>query len=187
MQRHWDAEERREEGGAQEHRLTPVLLEGRSEERPVTVGGPYMENAPCELAGMGDDPVGEGVPEGGFAERKADLLDEDQKRSGPEGGAVDFAGGPKVVSDEEEKENIADQTGDQDVPGHEGEGPAGDCSNHESSGGDVDIALMGGRILAVTKGKIDESGEEEHVAHRNEVEGLRIAAEGVELAGMANE
>ena|SRR5216684_615319 len=26
------------------------------------VGGPYMENAECELAGVGDDPVGEGVP-----------------------------------------------------------------------------------------------------------------------------
>jgi len=100
---------------------------------------------------------------------------------------VDFARGPEVVSDEEEKENIADQAGDQDVSGHEGEGPAGDCGNHEGSGGEVDIALMCRRILAVAKGKIDESGEEEHVAHRNEVEGLGIAAEGVELAGMANE
>ncbi len=26
------------------------------------VGGPYMENAECELACVGDDPVGEGVP-----------------------------------------------------------------------------------------------------------------------------
>jgi len=136
---------------------------------------------------VGDDPVGEGVPESSFAEGKADLLDEDQQRSGPEGGAVDFAGGPEVVSDEEEKENIADQTGDQDVPGHESEGPAGDCGDHESSGGDVDIALMGGRILAIAEGKINECGEEEHVAHRNEVEGLGIAAEWVKLAGVADE
>src|SRR5258707_13625278 len=46
------------------------------------------------LAGVDDDPVGDGVPEGGFAEGKADLLDEDQGRSGPEGGAVNLAGGP---------------------------------------------------------------------------------------------
>ena len=136
---------------------------------------------------MGDDPVGERVPEGGFAKGKADLLDEDQQRSGPEGGAVDFAGGPNVVSDEAEKENIADQAGDQDVSRHEGEGPAGDCSDHESSGSDVDIALMSGRILAVPERKIDECGEEEHVAHRDEVEGLGIAAKGVELAGVADE
>ena len=100
---------------------------------------------------------------------------------------MDFAGGPKVVGDKEEQEYIADHAGDQDVSGHEGEGPAGDCGNHEGSGGEVDIALMCGRILAVAEGKIDESGEEEHVAYRNEVEGLGIAAEGVELAGMANE
>ena len=100
---------------------------------------------------------------------------------------MDFAGGPKVVGDKDEKEYIADQAGDQDVSGHKGEGPTGDCGNHEGSGGEVDIALMCGRILAVAECKIDESGEEEHVAHRNEVEGLRIAAKRVELAGMANE
>ena len=115
------------------------------------------------------------------------MLDKNQERSGPKGGAMDFAGGPKVVGDKDEKEYIADHAGDQDVSGHEGEGPAGDCGNHEGSGGEVNIALMCRRILAVAKGKIDESGEEEHVAYRNEVEGLGIAAEGVELAGVANE
>jgi len=100
---------------------------------------------------------------------------------------MDFAGGPKVVGDEDEKEYIADQARDQNVSGHEGEGPTGDSGNHEGGGGEVDIALMCGRILAVAEGKIDKSGEEEHVGHRNEVEGLRIAAEGVELAGVANE
>jgi len=38
--------------------------------------GPTKKNAAYWLAGVGDNPVGEGVPEGGFAEGKADLLDE---------------------------------------------------------------------------------------------------------------
>jgi len=53
---------------------------------------PKRETA--QLTGVDDDPVGDGVPKGGFAEGKPDLLDEDQGRSGPEGGAVNLAGGP---------------------------------------------------------------------------------------------
>jgi len=155
--------------------------------RPPRSAGATSINAERWLAEVGDDPVGEGVPEGGFAEGKADLLDKNQERSCPKGGAVDFSCGPEVVGDEEEQENVGEQTGDQDFPGAEGEGPAGDCGDHESSGGDVDIALMCGRILAIAEGEINECGEEEHVAHRDEVEGLGIAAEWVELAGVTDE
>ncbi len=56
--------------------------------------GPSRKAEGSWLAGVDDDPVGDGVPEGGFAEGKADLLDEDQGRSGPEGSAVNLAGGP---------------------------------------------------------------------------------------------
>jgi len=50
--------------------------------------GPSRKAEGSWLAGVDDDPVGDGVPKGGFAEGKADLLDEDQGRSGPEGSAV---------------------------------------------------------------------------------------------------
>src|SRR5258708_40103486 len=100
-----------------------------------------MANAECELAGGEDDAVGEGVPDGGFAEGKADLLDEDQGRSSPEGGAVNLAGGPEVVGDKEEQENVGEQTGDQDFSRAEGERPTRDGSDHQRRGGDVDIAV----------------------------------------------
>ncbi len=66
----------------------PFLCQGRRS------AGPSRKAEGSWLAGVDDDPVGDGVPEGGFAEGKADLLDEDQGRSGPEGGAVNLAGGP---------------------------------------------------------------------------------------------
>lgn len=55
------------------------------------------------LAHVGDDPIGEGVPDHGVAKRKADLLNEDQERSTPESGTVDFTRGPIVIGKEEKQ------------------------------------------------------------------------------------
>jgi len=62
--------------------------EGLPARHPPAAGKPFLcqgkrSAAPSRkaegswLACVGDDPVGDGVPEGGFAEGKSDLLDED--------------------------------------------------------------------------------------------------------------
>src|SRR5882762_9161267 len=95
LQRRW----RRQNCGAEGRMFIGHFAVGFAEKRERTpraqAGVPVPpKRETARLAGVDDDPVGDGVPEGGFAEGKADLLDEDQGRSGPEGGAVNLAGGP---------------------------------------------------------------------------------------------
>jgi hypothetical protein len=59
------------------------------------------------LAGVEDYPIGEGMPEGGFCEGKAELLDENQEGAGPKSGAMNLVGGPEVVGNQKEKKNFA--------------------------------------------------------------------------------
>src|SRR5258705_7659314 len=75
---------RREAGEAQESTPKPVLRVARANESPPPFShqgkrsaGPTQINATARLAGVGDDPVGERVPESSFTEGKADLLDND--------------------------------------------------------------------------------------------------------------
>ena len=49
------------------------------------------------LTGDGLGPTGEGMPCGCFADGYSYLLDEDEERSCPERGAINFASGPQVV------------------------------------------------------------------------------------------
>ena len=55
-------------------------------------------NAANWLTGQFLRPVGEGVPRGSLTDGDSDPLNDDQEKACPDGGAVDFAGGPPIVS-----------------------------------------------------------------------------------------
>jgi len=136
---------------------------------------------------LGDDPVGEGVPEGGFAKGEADLLNENQECAGAERGAMNFTRGPVVVGDERKQKDVGEQGVDPNMSSAEGERPAGDGGDHQGGAGEIDIAFVGGGFAAVAESEKDERGEKEHVRQGNYVKGSGIAAEGVKMAGVAQE
>ena len=81
------------------------------------------------------------MPGGGLRDGEAELLGYDQGDAGPEGGAMEFAGGEEVVGGEDEHDGIGNQSGDQHVAVDEGEGPAADSGDEQRGGGNQNEAL----------------------------------------------
>lgn len=136
---------------------------------------------------MGDDPIGEGVPKGSFAEGEADLLDEDKESPGPQCDAMDFTRGPIVVDDEEEQEALSEQGVDANLPSAEGDRYARDGSDHQGGAGEIDVAFMCGGVPSVAEGEKEECGEEEHVGQRNDIESSGVTAKGIQMASLTQQ
>lgn len=109
------------------------------------------------------------MPGGGVADGYAYLLDEDEKDTGPDGGAVKPARGPQIVGDENEKEDVGDECGRDRIPVTP-DRPTSNGGDHQCDGADKDEAFVGRRIGTGAEGEEDEGGEDQHIRHGNDIE-----------------
>lgn len=93
-------------------------------------------------------PRREVVPRRGVSDWNANLLDENQESSGPQGGAVNLARGPIVIDCQNKQESVGDPRCPDGVPIQESVGPAGNGSDDQTDRGDEDNAFMRGRAEA---------------------------------------
>ena len=130
------------------------------------------------LAAQSLRPCCEGVPGCGLADGEAYLLHDDEEGAGPNGGAMNFARGPQIVSREKEQESVGEERRNERFPVNHGKGPAGDGGDHDSDRGYQDDALVGGRVEAGAKCAKNEHSKNEHIRHGDDVEGFHIEASG---------
>jgi hypothetical protein len=129
-----------------------------------------------ESAGVILDPSSEGMPQGGFTNGHAGLLNDDEENAGSERGAVDFASGPEVVGNQCKQEKVRENAVYWIIALAESQGKARDGSDEDRCSGEEDIAFVRGGIYAATKGEIDEGAEEKHVREWDDVKSSWVAS-----------
>jgi hypothetical protein len=138
-----------------------------------------MSNHDWKEAGLASKvlcPGGEGLPRGSLAERKTNLLHKNQKRTGPNGGAMNLVYAPQIVNHEKKQKDVGQQTGNKSIVKADGYRQSRNRGDQQRSGSNIDQSFVCRRITSGAKRSDEEDSEDQHLRQLNDIKSFGIPA-----------